>query len=337
MKYIITGGAGFIGSNLAAKLLLMNCNVCIIDDLSTGHINNIRLLLASANCKFIQGNINDHRTWAGIVEKNDIIIHLAATVGVKKVCEDPFQTLTNNIDGIESVLNIALYTGSKVIYASSSEVYGQSDDPVLKEDYPLRVYAHQGGRSSYVLSKILGEHCCFNYHNTYGVPVIICRLFNISGPNQLSLHGMVIPTFIQQALSNRPITIYGDGGQRRSFCNVGDLTDAFCALMNSNSSWGEVFNIGNVETITINNLARFIKQETGSTSPIVHISPPFERSDGKDIHHRTPCIQKINALTGWAPQISWRQTIREAICYQQKDGQEQPLTTSSIHEEFIYG
>jgi UDP-glucose 4-epimerase len=336
MRYIITGGAGFIGSNLAEKLLLLNCNVSIIDDLSTGQINNIRPLLAFPNCRFIRGDINEHRTWAGVVEKDDTIIHLAATVGVKKVCEDPFQTLTNNLKGIESVLRIALYTGCKVVYASSSEVYGQSEKPVLREDESLRAYAHQGGRSSYVLSKILGEHYCLNYYQAHKLPVIVCRLFNIAGPNQLSLHGMVVPTFIQQALSQLPITIYGDGEQRRSFCNVRDLADAVYTLVNSDNSWGEVFNIGNSETITINSLASFVKHETGSSSPIVHIPLPFERSDGKDIHHRTPCIQKIKAFTGWCPQISWRQTVRDVISYEQKIIQEQPLTTVSKHE-FIYG
>lgn len=336
MRYIITGGAGFIGSNLAEKLLLSNCNVCIIDDLSTGQLSNISPLLTSSHCKFIQGNINERRTWAGVVEKNDIIIHLAATVGVKKVCEDLFQTLANNINGIETVLNIALCTGCKVVYASSSEVYGQAEELALKENDALKVYPHQGGRSSYVLSKILGEHCCINYHQAYGVPVIICRLFNISGPNQLSKHGMVVPTFIQQALSNRPITIYGDGEQRRSFCNVRDLADAFWALMNNDKSWGEVFNIGNIETITMNNLASFIKHETGSSSPTVYVPFPSERSDGKDIHHRTPCIEKVKALTDWAPQVSWRQTIREVIRFEEKTMQEQQLTTASKHEEFVY-
>ncbi|HYE54313.1 MAG TPA: NAD-dependent epimerase/dehydratase family protein [Chitinophagaceae bacterium] len=336
MKYIITGGAGFIGSILAQKLLQLQAKVCIIDDLSTGHIRNIRHLLSYPGCKFIRGDASLPATWDGLACSGDVIIHLAATVGVKKVCEDPFRTLENNIRGIETVLEIALCSGCKVVYASSSEVYGQSESEALKEEDALIVYAHQGGRSAYVLSKLMGEHYCFNYFEKYALPVIVCRFFNIAGINQSCSYGMVVPTFVQQALNGQPITIFGDGEQRRSFCNVHDLTDALYALMNQENTWGQAFNIGNTETISINKLAEFVRHQTNNISSIVYEPLPYERCGGKDIHHRTPCIDKIKAATGWYPRIPWKQTVLDVLRHE-KNNMQQPVNASQQHAQLVYG
>lgn len=335
MKYIVTGGAGFIGSNLATKLVLSGKQVCIIDNLSTGDLANIRTLLSNPLCTFLQADINNISEWQNIPRHGDIIFHCAATVGVNKVCIDPFETLNNNLYGIQAVLDVALRFKCKVIYASSSEVYGESPQ-VKKETDALCVYADQGGRSSYVLSKLLGEHLCFNYLDRHKVPVIICRFFNVAGLNQSASYGMVVPTFVQQALQGKPITVFGSGEQKRSFCDVRDLSHAMLKLANSDNAWGQIFNIGNTETITINELARFIKDVTMSSSPVTYVPLPFERSDGKDIYQRTPSIEKIGRFIGWMPHISWTETIRQIVDNEKSKVVELSLNTVT-NGELIYG
>jgi UDP-glucose 4-epimerase len=334
MRYIVTGGAGFIGSNLAHKLVFSGKRVCIIDNLSTGELGNIRNLLTHPLCTFIQADINNVFAWHGIPEEGDVIFHCAATVGVNKVCMDPFDTLNNNLYGTQAVLDVASRARCKVIYASSSEVYGESPQ-IKKETDALSVYADQGGRSSYVLSKLLGEHLCFNYKDKYKLPVIICRFFNVAGINQSARYGMVVPTFVQQALQGEPITVFGDGEQKRSFCDVRDLSDALLKLANCGKAWGHIFNIGNTETITINELAKFIKEITNSSSTVTYVPLPFERCNGKDIYQRTPSIEKIQRFTGWKPLISWNDTIRHFVENAPKSTQAPSLNVFS-NEKLIY-
>ncbi|RAJ27248.1 NAD-dependent epimerase/dehydratase family protein [Pedobacter cryoconitis] len=319
MNIIITGAAGFIGSHLTIKLLALNHHVTAIDNLSTGFLDNLNPVKDHPDLTLIIDDIQNTSAWDNQAKNGDIIIHLAATVGVKKVYADSYNTLINNLDSTQAVLEVARNRKCKVFMASTSEVYGQSEKPVLSETDSLSVTTTDQGRSSYVISKLTNEISCLNYHQLKSVPVIIGRFFNVAGENQKSEFGMVIPTFIENALDGKPLILYNDGSQRRSFCYIEDVLSAIITLILEPRAWGNIFNIGNDTTITIKELAEYIHKKCNSHSEISYAAMPAERSGKSEIYSRLPSIKKINELTGWKPEVYWQKTIDLLIANVKKD------------------
>jgi UDP-glucose 4-epimerase len=299
MKYIITGGAGFIGSHLADALLAQGREVMSIDNLSTGDFGNISNAIKThpTRFKFVECDINNASKLDSLIDQGDIIFHLAATVGVKKVCLDPNETWTNNFYPTQVLLDIAARKRCRIIFTSTSEVYGDIGKVSIKETDPCTGYTQLGGRSAYILGKMMSEHVCFNARQTLGTEVIVARLFNTTGLRQSAHFGMVIPTFISQALHSKDITVFGDGTQTRSFADVRDSALALIQLSDCNDALGEIINIGNPNPVTITELAETIISITGSRSRIVYTAMPSEREGHKDITHRQPDIAKLTALT----------------------------------------
>ena len=309
----ITGGAGFIGSHTVDLFLDKGFRVTAIDDLSTGRYSNLDKARTFPNFKFIEEDVANI-DWLELLNPNDTVIHLAASVGVNKVCESALTTAHNNHIPVEMILN-AMHKkgGGRFLYASSSEVYGDSPPTGSSETDLLQAHTHLGGRSAYTVSKIYGEMIALAFAAEYGIPVTIMRFFNTIGIRQQSDYGMVVPVFVQQALSEQPIPVYGDGSQTRCFCDVGDLVQGIFRLCESSDVSGKIFNLGNPTEISIYALAQFIKAETGSLSPI-HLLPfPPERAYHTDIRIRRPNITRIMTETGWQPQTSWKQSVRQII------------------------
>ncbi|UOE52175.1 NAD-dependent epimerase/dehydratase family protein [Mucilaginibacter sp. SMC90] len=313
MKMIITGAAGFIGSNLTKELLKLDYEIVAIDNFSTGSADNLSPVKDHPKLTTITCNVQDHASWGDKAAEGDIIFHLAATVGVKKVFSNSHDTFTNNLDGMTAVLEVAHKKKCKVFFASTSEVYGQSKGVPFAETDPLSAYTTNEGRSAYVISKMANEVSCLNYHNLKGVPVIIARLFNVIGRGQRKEFGMVVPTFIDAALSGNPLTLYGDGLQTRGFCNVKDFLTAVIALIQEPKAWGDVYNIGQNITTTIEELAGYIIKVSNSKSELLYTKLPPERIGKIEIYSRQPNIEKIRALTGWSPIISWQTSVNEIL------------------------
>ncbi|MHC4386050.1 MAG: GDP-mannose 4,6-dehydratase, partial [Planctomycetota bacterium] len=256
MKTLITGGAGFIGSHLAEKLLAAGHDVIAIDDLSTGSLNNINHLLNNPKFDFIYDNVRNAEMMHVLVEKCDAIYHLAAAVGVQLIVDDPVHTIETNIHGTEVVLNIANKFRKKILLASTSEVYGKSEKVPFQEDDDTVMGSTKFSRWSYACSKAIDEFLGMAYYEQYGLPVIVARFFNTVGPRQTGRYGMVIPRFVERALKNEPIIIYGTGKQSRCFGYVGDVVDAAVALMNCPDAPGRVYNVGSTEEISMEDLAK---------------------------------------------------------------------------------
>jgi UDP-glucose 4-epimerase len=322
MKCLVTGGAGFIGSHLAQALIARGSEVVILDDLSTGRAENIASLLGHPRVSIVHGSILDgdlvdHHT-AGCAH----IYHLAAAVGVKLIFDHPVRTIETNVHGTESVLRAARKHGSRVLIASTSEVYGK--DPRNRggqfgegDDLTLGTSLRWG----YAASKALDEYLGRAYHREYGVPVVVVRLFNTVGPRQTGAYGMVLPRLVRQALEGRPLTVYGDGSQVRVFLWVGDAVTAVAGLMKHPEAEGKIFNVGGVEPITIKDLAIKVKELTGSPSEIVFI--PYERAYGpgfEDIRYRVPDITKLKRLLAFQPTKSLDDVIREVASQYSQDG-----------------
>jgi len=316
MRYIVTGGAGFIGSHFAEILIDQGNEVIAIDNLSTGNIDNVENLLQHQNFRLVQTDIRDISNWEDILQTGDTIIHLAATVGVDKVVENNLETFDNNYNSTKKILDEALRFGCKVFFASTSEIYGEPARSYSTELDPLHVPNSYCGRSGYALGKILSEFYCKNLHDQAGLKVVTGRLFNVTGIRQAGMYGMVAPTFINQALLDQPITIFGDGDQTRSFCNVNDIVHGILKLLACEKADGEIFNIGSAEIITIKELAEYIKLKTNSASPIIFKAFTDQRGAGKDIKHRKPSLAKIESFIDWKPAIPWQKTIDEMIVFQ---------------------
>ena len=284
-----------------------------MDDLSSGYLKNIEDLLTNPAFQFIQSDILGYTEWEKIIEPGDVILHLAATVGVNKVVVKALETLENNNRPTLFLLELAGKYHCKVFFSSTSEVYGELHSGPFSESDPLIVPSSLCGRSAYILGKIISEQYCVEYCRQKGVPVIIARFFNVVGNNQSSRFGMVVPTFIEQAFNSQPITIYGDGSQSRSFCDIEDLILAVRMLLNCPPAWGKTFNIGSAEAITINQLACYIREQIGSGSRLLHLPFPDNRSRGLDIRHRAACIEKIQAFTGWEPRVRWMESVDSII------------------------
>jgi UDP-glucose 4-epimerase len=322
LRYLITGGAGFIGSHLAERLLMRNEKVVLLDNLSTGSMENIRHLKSSENLEYHLDGIENKQLLAELVDDADVIVHFAAAVGVKLIVESPVRTIETNVNGTQLILEAASKKKKLLLLASTSEVYGKNIQVPFHEDADLVLGSPKKGRWSYAASKALDEFLAIAYWKEKKQPVIVARFFNTVGPRQTGRYGMVLPNFVKRALANEPIEVYGDGKQSRCFCDVRDTVEALLMLMPLGCAIGEVINIGNTEEVTIENLAKMVKQRTNSSSPIHYI--PYDKAyepGFEDMMRRVPCIDKLRSLTGFRPEISLTDIIdRVSAYYQQKEG-----------------
>jgi UDP-glucose 4-epimerase len=314
MRVLITGGAGFVGSHLAEALLDRGDEVYVLDDLSTGSIDNIAHLKSHAKFHYTIDTVTNEPLLAELIDRCDTVVHLAAAVGVKLIVESPVRTIETNVHGTEVVLKVANKKKKLVLIASTSEVYGKSAKVPFNENDDLVLGPTSKHRWAYACSKMIDEFLALAYWKERRLPVIIVRLFNTVGPRQTGQYGMVVPNFVRQALANEPITVFGDGTQSRSFTYVGDVVTAVVALINEPRAIGQVFNIGNGKEISIRDLALRIKEMTGSTSPIVTI--PYDQayeSGFEDMPRRVPDIAKIRALIGYEPTVELDEILARVI------------------------
>ena len=314
MRILITGGAGFIGSHLSEALLDQRHEVFVLDDLSTGSIDNIAHLKGRPGFDYVIDSVFNDRLVAEMVDRVDVIFHLAAAVGVKLIVERPVHTIETNVHGTEVILRHAAKKKKLVFVASTSEVYGKSANVPFREDADLVMGATSRHRWAYACSKALDEFLALAHWKESRQPVIVVRFFNTVGPRQTGQYGMVVPTFVRQALMGEPITVYGDGSQQRSFTYVGDVVDALLKLMVLPSAVGEVFNVGNTQEVTIRALAEKIKAATGSTSPIVTIPYDEAYEEGfEDMPRRVPDLGKIHQAIGYVPRVALDEIIERVI------------------------
>lgn len=314
---MITGGAGFIGSHLSDAYLQRGDEVFIIDDLSTGSIENIQHLKANPKFHYTIESVHNQPVVAELVDQCDVIFHLAAAVGVKLIVESPVRTIETNVRGTEVVLALANKKKKKVLVASTSEVYGLSDQVPFREDGNLVMGATTKGRWSYACSKAIDEFLAIAYWREKKLPTVIVRLFNTVGPRQTGQYGMVIPTFVKQAMSGRPLTVYGDGEQTRCFGYVGDVVGALIKLMDHPDAVGGVFNIGSNEEISVKKLAERVKSLTQSNSEIIFVPYDEAYEEGfEDMPRRVPDISKVNALIGFKPEMSLDGILKTVIGFQ---------------------
>lgn len=314
MRALITGGAGFIGSHLAEALLAAGHQVDVIDDLSTGSIENISHLKERPGFRYTIDTITNEPRLAEHVDWCDVVFHLAAAVGVRLIVEEPVRTIETNVHGTEVVLKHAAKKRKLVVMASTSEVYGKSADVPFHEDADLVMGPTSKHRWAYACSKAIDEFLALAYWKEKKLPVVIVRLFNTVGPRQTGQYGMVIPNFVSQGLAGEPITVYGDGTQTRSFADVSDVIRGMLGLAGEPRAVGEVFNIGNPEEVTIRDLAQRVRAMTGGRSEVVFI--PYDQAyeaGFEDMPRRVPDIRKITALVGYAPTVALDDILRRVI------------------------
>jgi len=321
MKFLLTGGGGFIGSHLAEALLDREEQVTIIDDLSTGGIDNIQHLKGRRGFKYVLDTVFNRQVMAELVDEADIILHLAAAVGVRLIVESPVRTIETNIKGTEVILELAAKKKKPVVIFSTSEVYGKSNGAKFLETGDLVLGPTFKGRWSYAASKIIDEFLALAYYKERKLPVIIIRLFNTIGPRQTGRYGMVVPGFVQQALSGEPITVFGDGKQTRTFTHVKDAVWAILKLVEHPGAIGQIFNIGGKEETSIQNLASLVKEILQSSSPIIQISYEEAYEEGfEDMRRRVPDISKIENLIGYEPKCDLKDIIRDVAEYRRNRG-----------------
>lgn len=316
-EILITGGAGFIGSHLAERLVESGAHVTIIDDLSTGSIRNIDHLRNHERFRYFIDTIFNRPLLAELIDRADWIFHLAAAVGVKLVVEQPVHTIETCVHGTEAVLELAARKGKRTLIASSSEVYGKSEKTPFREDDDMVFGPTTMSRWCYACSKAIDEFLALAYNAEHNLPVTIARFFNTVGPRQTGKYGMVLPRMISAALAGKPIEVYGDGEQTRSFAHVNDVTRAIVALMEHEFAEGETFNVGSDEEVTINELARRVVEHVGNGSEIIHI--PYEQALApgfEDLRRRTPSIDKIRNTIGFQPEYNLNQIIDSVIDFQ---------------------
>ncbi len=317
MRYLITGGAGFIGSHLCELLLAQGHRVVAIDDLSTGRVENIAHLRPLPHFQLVRENIGNEQVLDRLTSESDVVVHLAAMVGVQRIVEDPVRTIRTNIMGTEAVLAAAYRYGCKVLIASTSEVYGKGVRVPFTEDDDRLMGPTTRSRWAYAESKAVDEFLGLAYYHQFGLPVVVMRFFNTVGPRQTGRYGMVVPRFVRQALAGQPLTVYGDGTQSRCFADVADVTRAAAALAEHPAAPGQVFNVGATEEITIRGLAERVLALTGSRSEIQMV--PYDAAYGpgfEDMQRRVPSIAKLHALIGYTPRCSLDDTLRRVIEYE---------------------
>ena len=316
MNYLITGGAGFIGSHLSDKLVGEGHKVTILDDLSTGKVENVKHLEANPNFQLVVGTILNEFLVDKLAERCDAIFHLAAAVGVELIVNHPLESLTTNIKGSEIVLDMAHRYHKKVLITSTSEIYGKNTQGPLKEDQDRILGSPLKSRWSYSTAKAVDEILAYVYWKEKNVPTSIVRLFNTVGPRQSGAYGMVVPRFVKQALENKDITVYGSGKQSRCFLHVKDVVDTLPKVIENPKAYGQVFNIGSQEEITIEGLAEKVIGITGSRSKIVRI--PYEKAyeEGfEDMEKRVPDTTKIRNLTGFKPTADLKSILEDVVRY----------------------
>lgn len=310
MRYLITGGAGFIGGHLAESLLADGHEVIIIDDLSTGSLDNLAKIADNPKLDFVEGDILNLPELEYLITHSDLVYHLAAAVGVELVVHDPVRTIVTNVHGTERVLKGAARKNVKTFVASTSEVYGKSDKDVFSETDDLLIGPSVRSRWSYACSKLLDEFCAMAQHRSNNLPVIVTRFFNTVGPRQTGQYGMVLPRFVERALKGEPLLVYGDGEQSRCFCHVFDTVRALRGLAESDDAVGKVVNVGTTRSTTINKLAEMVIARTNSPSTIKHI--PYDEAyeaGFEDMRRRMPNISVIKGLTGWEPSLTLEEII----------------------------
>jgi UDP-glucose 4-epimerase len=318
-RFLITGGAGFIGSHLCEMLVQKGHRVVAIDNLSTGRLENIEFLRAAPNFQFVRESIMNAQVLDRLASESDTIIHLAAAVGVKLIVEDPVQTIETNIKGTESVLRTASRYGCKVLLASSSEVYGKGSKVPFHEDDDCVIGPTTHSRWAYATSKAVDEFLGLAYHQQFGLPVVIMRFFNTIGPRQTGRYGMVVPRFVRWALRGEPLQVYGDGRQSRCFTDVYDVVGAVMQLAENSMAVGQVFNIGNQEEVTIGELARQVIALTQSTSEIQLV--PYDQAYApgfEDMPRRVPSIEKLHNLIDYQPSCSLNDSLHRVIDWERQ-------------------
>lgn len=316
MRYLITGGAGFIGSHLSEALIARGDEVFVLDDLSTGSVENIRHLKNDQRFHYIFDSIMNKHLLAELVDECDVVFHLAAAVGVRLIVESPVRTIETNVHGTQNVLDAASKKKKIVFVASTSEVYGKSERVPFHEDADLVLGPTSKGRWSYAASKALDEFLALSFWKEKKLPVVVARFFNTVGPRQTGRYGMVLPNFVRQALAGEPITVYGTGKQSRCFCDVRDCVEAVLRLVGTSQAIGEVVNIGSTEEVSIEALARLVKQRTGSNSPIVSI--PYDKAyepGFEDMPRRVPALGKLEKLTAFRPSIPLNDIVDGVVTY----------------------
>ena len=312
MKYLVTGGAGFIGSHLTEALLAAGHEVAVLDDLSTGSTDNFKDIVNHPKFRFVLGSVETSHDLGALIVWADTVFHLAAVVGVDLVVRYPVRTIETNVHGTENVLRYAALSATKVIVTSTSEVYGKATSPVFKETDDLLIGPPTHCRWAYAASKALDEYLALAYYKEKKLRTVIVRLFNTVGPRQTGRYGMVLPRFVEQAIQNKPLRVFGDGNQTRCFCHVQDTVRALMLLEQNQKAEAEIFNIGTTRSISINELAGKVIELIGSTSDIVHIpyceayEPGFE-----DMQRRMPDTGKLQKLTAWHSEKSLEQIILE--------------------------
>ena len=324
MRTLVTGGAGFIGSHLAEALLAAGHHVTILDDLSTGRVENLQAIQGHPQCVLQVGSVTDEGLVRKLVEDAELVYHLAAAVGVRLILDRPVETIETNIMGADTVLRAAAGRTAgpaRVLLASTSEVYGKNDRAPLAEDDDRILGPTTKSRWSYACSKAIDEFLALAYHRERQLPVVILRFFNTVGPRQTGRYGMVVPRFVRQALDGSPITVYGDGAQSRCFTDVEDAVRVTVALSVRPEAIGQVFNVGTSHEVTILELAQRVKALAGSGSPIVHVSYDEAYQPGfEDMRRRVPDIGKAARAVGYAPRISLDETLRRVIRFLRETG-----------------
>ncbi|MFD1536113.1 NAD-dependent epimerase/dehydratase family protein [Nonomuraea guangzhouensis] len=314
MRFLITGGAGFIGSHLTDALLARGDSVVIVDNLSTGRVANLALVAGHPHLQFVQGSVLDELMVDELVHQCDVVVHLAAAVGVKLIVEQPLRCLTTNIRGSEVVIEAAHRYRKKILITSTSEIYGKNSAGPLKEDADRILGSPSVVRWAYSTAKAVDEILANAYHRERGLPTIVVRLFNTVGPRQSPAYGMVIPRLVQQAVSGAPLTVFGDGSQTRCFAHVADVVDALLRLLDLEAAVGQTFNIGSANEVSILDLARLIIDHTGSTSAIDLIPYHKAYQEGfEDMTRRVPDTTRIRELTGWVPRHTLDEILVEVV------------------------
>jgi UDP-glucose 4-epimerase len=314
MRVFITGGAGFIGSHLADRLIADGAEVLILDNLSTGSIANVDHLIGNPRFKHRIGSVEDAPLVAELVDRCDVTIHLAAAVGVKLIVREPVRTIETNVHGTEVVLEAVSRKNKPIVIASTSEVYGKSTKIPFHEDDDLVLGPTRNSRWAYACSKALDEWLALAYAREKGVPVVIARFFNTVGPRQTGRYGMVIPTFVTQALLGEPITVFGDGRQSRCFGHVKDAVEAVVRLMGEPRALGEAFNIGTDQEVTMNELAERVRDAAGSNSSIVHVPYDEAYTEGfEDMRRRVPDLSKLESIVDFRPSTSLDEIIADVV------------------------
>lgn len=325
MRVLVTGGAGFIGSHLTEALVARGDTVTVLDDLSTGSARNLDGVCDQRRAALVVGSVVDRELVDRLVDGVDAVVHLASPVGVELIVQEPLRSIFTMIHGTEAVLEAARRRRTKVLIASTSEVYGKNTD-VLDEEADRVIGPTTVPRWAYANAKAIDEHLAFGYWTEHHVPTVVLRFFNTVGPRQSGAYGMVLPRFVGQALRGEDLTVFGDGTQRRCFCHVSDTVRAVVTLLDQPSAVGNAFNIASQEEVTIGELAERVLRHTGSASGIrtiplrAHFGTHFE-----DMVRRRPDTRKVRSLTGWAPEYSLDATIRDVVAYSELSGPSRPL------------